>query len=53
MARKTKRRPSTPPKKRNLAARAARNQKAGAMKDRREPKRGARNETRELLENPE
>jgi hypothetical protein len=42
--------PSKPPKKRNLAAKAARNQKAGAMKDRRTPKQGARNVLREALE---
>jgi hypothetical protein len=48
-----KKRPSKLPKKRNLTARASRNQKAGAMKDRREPRRGARNETRDLLEKPE
>jgi hypothetical protein len=36
--------------KRNLAARAARDQKAGPMKDRREPRKGARNVLREALE---
>jgi hypothetical protein len=39
--------------KRNLAAKAARNQKAGAMKDRREARKGARNTMREAMEEAE
>jgi hypothetical protein len=39
-----------PPKKRNLAAKAARGLKAGPMKDRRTPRGGAKNTQREDLE---
>lgn len=45
-----KRKPSKPPAKRNFAAKSATNQKAGAMKDRREPRKGARNRLRDALE---
>jgi hypothetical protein len=45
-----KRKPSKPPVRRNLAARAARDQKAGPMKDRREPRKGARHRLRDALE---
>jgi len=41
--------PSARPK-RNWAARAARNQKAGVMKDRRQPRGGAKNKLREDLD---
>jgi hypothetical protein len=40
----------SPTRKRNLVAKAAKNQKAGVMKDRREPRRGARNKLRDALE---
>jgi hypothetical protein len=45
-----KRKPSRPPVKRNLVAKVARNQKAGPMKDRRQPRQGARNRLRDALE---
>ena len=48
--RMAKRKPSKPPVKRNLAAKAAKNQKAGPMKDRRAGRGGARNVLREDLE---
>jgi hypothetical protein len=47
----TKRTPSKPPAKRNLAAKQARDQKAGPMKDKREGRGGARNVMREALIN--
>jgi hypothetical protein len=48
-----RKKPSPVPKKRNLAAAQARNQKAGAMKDRRAPRGGAKNQMREDLEQAE
>ena len=45
----SKRKPSKVPKKRNITAALAKNQKAVVMKDRREPRGGARNETRDAL----
>jgi hypothetical protein len=45
-----KRKPSKVPKKRNLAAKQARDQKAGPMKDKRGGRGGARNVMREDLE---
>jgi hypothetical protein len=48
------RRPRSPvPKKRNLAAKGAKNQKSGPMKDRREPRGGAKNQMRKDLETVE
>jgi len=48
-----KKKPSPIPKKRNLAAAQAKNQKAVVMKDRRAPRGGARNEMREDLRDAE
>ena len=48
-----KRKPSKVPKKRNIAAALAKNQKAVVMKDRREPRGGARNEMKEDLREAE
>ena len=42
-----------PTKRRNLAAKAARNQKAGPMKDKRREKGGARNELKLAAEGKE
>jgi len=42
-------RKSAPPKKRNLAARQAVNQKSVTLKDRRQPRGGSRNTMREDL----
>ena len=44
-----KKKPSKVPKKRNIAAALAKNQKAVIMKDRRAPRGGAKNEMREDL----
>jgi hypothetical protein len=44
-----KRKPSKVPKKRNITAALAKNQKAVVMKDRREPRGGARNEMKDAL----
>lgn len=44
-----KKKPSKIPKKRNIAAALATNQKAVIMKDRRAPRGGAKNEMREDL----
>jgi len=48
-----KKKPSRVPKKRNLAAAQAKNQKASVMKDRRAPRGGAKNEMREDLRETE
>jgi len=48
-----KKKPSKIPKKRNIAAALARNQKAVIMKDRREPRGGAKNEMREDMREAE
>jgi hypothetical protein len=48
-----KRKPSKVPKKRNIAAALAKNQKAGVMKDRRAPRGGAKNEMKEDLREAE
>jgi hypothetical protein len=53
MPSKRKPRPPTKLPARNLAAKNARDQKAGAMKDRREPRKGARNVLRDALEHGE
>lgn len=45
----TKRTPSKPPVKRNLAAKQAQDQKAGPMQDKRTGKGGAKNLMREAL----
>src|SRR5687767_14653012 len=50
MPSKRKPRPPTKLPARNLAAKNARDQKAGAMKDRREPRKGARNVLRDALD---
>ena len=49
----SRRRPSPVPKKRNLAAKAAKDQKSGPMKDRREPRGGAKNQMRQDLDSVE
>ncbi len=48
-----KKKPSPVPRKRNITAALAKNQKSGAMKDRRAPRGGARNEMREDLRESE
>ena len=44
-----KRKPASPPKKRNFAAKQARDQKAGPMKDKRAGRGGSRNTYQEDL----